>query len=72
VFHPIYLLKIKGVETRDRPIFGFYWYISIGQNSWFYQPQQVLIKHCYIPHARRQLVPKSTMNQVKTTILQQC
>jgi len=35
--------------TRDRPIywpgwyirliFGFYWYISIGQNGQFYQPQ---------------------------------
>jgi len=30
----------------------------------------VLTKRCYIPHARRQLVQESMVNQVKTVILQ--
>ena len=46
----------------DRPIFGFYWYISIGQNGWFYQPRQVLTKCWYVPHTCKQLAQESTMN----------
>jgi len=30
-----------------------------------------LTKHCYIPHACRQLAQESTTNQVNTVILQQ-
>ena len=55
-----------------RPIFGFYRYIGIGQNGRYYQPQHELTKHCYIPHASRQLAQESTTKQVKTVILQQC
>jgi len=59
------------ILARDRPIFGFYRYIGIGQNGWYYQPQQELIKRCYIPHASRQLAQGSTAKQVETVILQQ-
>jgi len=31
----------------------------------------VLTKRCYIPHASKQLAQESTINQVKTVILQQ-
>jgi len=54
-------------NPRDRPIFGFHWYIAIRQNG---QSEEVLTKHCYI-HASRQLVQESTTNQVKTVVLQQ-
>ena len=54
------------IFIRDQPIFGFY----IGQHSWFYRPQ-VLPKHCYIPHASRQLAQENTAKQVKTVILKQ-
>ena len=56
---------------RDRPIFGFYRYIGIGQNGRYYRPQQELTKRCCIPHASRQLAQESTTKQVKTVILQQ-
>ena len=45
-------------------------YIGIGQNGRFYRIQQVLTKRGYIPHASRHLAQKSTMNQVKTVIMQ--
>jgi len=34
-----HMTRIYDVMNRDRPIFGFYRYIDIGQNSRFYQPQ---------------------------------
>jgi len=63
------------LTIRDRPIyqsiFGFYRYIGIGQNGRFYRPQQMLTKHCYIPHASRQLAHESATKQAKTVILHQ-
>jgi len=56
---------------RDRPIFGFYRYIGIGQNGRYYQPKYELTKRCYIPHASRQLAQETTTKQVETVILQQ-
>jgi len=55
------------IDRYIRPIFGFHRYIGIGQN----RPQQVLTKRCYILNASRQLVQESTINQIKTVILQQ-
>jgi len=49
----------------------FYQHISIGQSSRFYWPEQVFTNRCYIPYACRQLAQESTMDQVKTAILQE-